>query len=75
MFTYDLPIIDTYLKNKGNKMKTREEIKAIVLERKPNFCNDLRESDCGEYKNYTDEECLDWWVLAIEAVANAESKQ
>ena len=56
-------------------MQTREEIKAILLEKMPNFCNDLRESDCGEYKNYTDEECLDWWVLAIEAVANAESKQ
>ena len=55
-------------------MQTREEIKAILLEKMPNFCNDLRESD-WEYKNFTDEECLDWWALGIEEVIKkAESK-
>ena len=29
MFTYDLPIIDTYLKNKGNKMKM-EKLKIAI---------------------------------------------
>ena len=51
------------------RIKTREEIKAILLEKIPNFCNELRESD-WEYKNYTDEECLDWWVLGIETALN-----
>ena len=56
-------------------MLTREEIKARLLEHRPNICNDLRADESEEFKNFTDEECLDWWVLAIEAVANAESKQ
>ena len=58
----------------NTREELREEIKRRLLEHRPNICNVLREDESGEYKNYTDEECLDWWALGIEEVIKAESK-
>ena len=56
-------------------MNKREKAKAMMLKTNPNFCNDLRAVENGEFKNHTDEECLDWWALGIEEVIKkAESK-
>ena len=39
-------------------MLTREEIKARLLEHRPNICNDLRADESEEFKNFTDEELM-----------------
>lgn len=46
-------------------MLTREEIKARLLEHRPNICNDLRADESEEFKNFTDEECLDLLIQPL----------
>ena len=55
-------------------MNTREIAKAMMSETNPNFCNDLRACETGECKNYTDEECLDWWVRGMKEILKQGSK-
>jgi hypothetical protein len=55
-------------KTKEIKMKTPEEtknlekVKAWILKKQPNICNKLRADETGEFKNFTDEECLNFLV-------------